>query len=254
MRIVDFLWSGVTATGATVGLAIVGLSGEVLDTGWLRDAIEDNRTLMISVFAIFLIYHSYRNWKKERAQSRGVLGNFENIQNNVLHLISDLADLVGKQYHLWVIDLYVKETIFCCSRRWPFFASKVLEKKLSIALSDVSEMPGMITREDALFGSFVARDEPKLWWDQELILTLVDAQNAGEGLSTVSNDKLKKRFGVVKVWPITDDLSKNYKGILVIHARRDVETATAALGVLAGGQADRLCFRAGQNIQGQLKK
>ena len=59
---------------------------------------------------------------------------------------------------------------------------------------------------------------------------------------------------LLKIWPITDDLKNDCKGVLVIHAKRDAEAATAALGVLAGGQGDRLCFRAIQNIHGQLRK
>ena len=252
MRIVDFLWSRVTATVATVGLAMVGLSGQALEPGRLRDIVEDNRVWVMIVIATFLIVHSYQNWRKEKARSRRFAGDFESIQNNVLHLISDLSDLVGRQYHLWVVDLYVKRTIFQCSVRWPFLIGKILVKKLSVSLADVSDMPARITSESDLLGEFISGSDPIIWWDSELVETYVDIQNARKDLSELTNNALKRKFGVVKVWPITNDLKNDCKGILVIHAKRDTEAATAALGVLAGGQADRLCFRAGQNIHSQL--
>ena len=254
MRIVDFIWSRVTATGATVGMALVGLSGEVLEPGWLHDTLDKNRILMLIILALFLIVHSYTNWRREKAQSRGLIGNFENINNNVLHLISDLAELVGRQYHYWVVDLYIEQTKFLCSRRWPFFIGKVLEKKLSVALSEVSAMPLRITQEDDLLGGLVAENEPAIWWDQELTQTQWDIKNAEAHLPESTNERLKEKYGVIKVWPITDDLGSHCKGMLVIHAKREAEAATAALGVLAGAQGDRLCFRAGQNIHGELKK
>ena len=254
MRTGGFFWSRVTATVATVGLALVGLSGGALKPGQLRDIVEDNRTWVMIALASFLIVHSYKNWRREKAHSRRLAGDIESIQSNVLHLISDLSDLVGKQYHLWVVDLYIKQSIRSWSLGWPFVIGKVLEKKLSVSLNDVSDMPARITREDELFGEFISEIDPKVWWDGQLVETYVDIPNAGENLSELANNKLKRRYGVVKIWPITDELKNDYRGILVIHAKRDAEAATAALGVLAGGQGDRLCFRAIQNIHGQLRK
>ena len=254
MRTGGFVWSRVTATVATVGLALVGLGGDALKSGQLRDIVEDNRPWVMIVLASFLIVHSYKNWRREKAHSRRLAGDIESIQSNVLHLISDLSELVGKQYHLWVVDLYIKQSITSWSHRWPFVIGKILEKKLSVSLNDVSDMPARISREDELFGEFISEIDPKVWWDCELVETYVDIQNAAANLSELANNNLKKRYGVVKIWPITDDLKNDCKGVLVIHAKRDAEAATAALGVLAGGQGDRLCFRAIQNIHGQLRK
>ena len=73
-----------------------------------------------------------------------------------------------------------------------------MEKKLSVSLNDVSDMPARISREDELFGEFISEIDPKVWWDGELVETYVDIQNAAANLSELANNNLKKRYGVVK--------------------------------------------------------
>ena len=233
-------------------MAVVGLGERVLEPGWMRESIEEHQLALLIGLATFLVLHSYRNWRKEKAQSRGFLGNFESINNNVLHLISDLAELSSRQYHYWVVDIYVEQGAVGLFRRRPFVFERILEKKLSVALAGVSSMPFRITKEHNVFGVLVARDEPLMWWDQQLTQTQLNRQNAEVELHESANASLKEQFGVVKVWPITDELRRSRRGILVIHTKRDAVAATAALGVLAGEQGDRLCLRAAQNIHSEL--
>ena len=249
----DLLWSRVTATAATAIMALVGLANSVLEEGPLRNWIEEYRLPLLIGLVAFLVAHAFRNWKKERAQLRGVLGNFERINNNVLHLISDLAELSSRHYHHWFVDLYVERKVISLSPEWPFMSRNVLEKRLSVALSGVSEMPLKIHREHEVFGVLAARDVPLMWWDQQFTQTQLDIPNAQAEFTERANESLMRSYGVVKVWPVTDDLRRNRKGILVVHTRRDAVAATAALGVLAGEQGDRLCARAAQNIHGELR-
>ena len=252
MRIIEFFWSRVTASAATAGMALVGLGEQIFEPGWVRKSIEENQLILLIGLATFLVLHSYRNWRREKTQTRGFLGNFESINNNVLHLISDLAELSSGQYHYWVVDLYVERGAVGFFRKRPFVFKKILEKKLSVALSGVSSMPFRITTEHNVFGVLVTRDEPLMWWDQRLTQTQLNRQNAEVELDESANANLKEQFGVVKVWPITDELRRRPRGILVIHTKRDAVASTAALGVLAGEQGDRLCLRAAQNIHGEL--
>ena len=235
-------------------MALVGLADRVLEQGRLRDWIEEYRLGLLIALTAFLIGHSYRNWRKERAEAKIFLKNFDSINNHVLHLIADLAELSGKQYHYWIVDLYVERRVFNLSLVWPFLFGNVLEKKLSIALSGVSEMPAKITNRDKVFGVLAVEDGPMMWWDQELTQTKLSIRNAQSEFTEQANQRLIQKYGVVKVWPITDDLQRKKKGILVVHTKRDPVASTTALGVLAAEQGDRFCARAAHGIHSELCK
>ena len=254
MWLIELIWSRVAATAATAIMALVGLADRVLEEGPMRSWIEEYRLVLLIALVAFLVAHSYRNWKKESSQSKGFLGNFDSIHNNVLHLISDLAELSSRHYHYWIVDLYVEQRVIGLSVEWPFLFKKVLEKRLSVALFGVSEMPLKIHREHEVFGFLAINNGPIMWWDDQFTQTQLNTQNAQTQLTAQANESLMQNCGVVKAWPIADDLRRNRKGILVVHTKRDAVASTAALGVLAGEQGDRLCARAAQNIYGELRK
>ena len=113
MKVADLIGGKVASTIATVALAVFGLTGDARKPWEWEEAFTDNRPWgWIFGLAAFLVLHSLAGLRREQTQSRRLAGNREIVQSNVLHLIADLSGLVGREYDLWMIDLYLKKT-FC---------------------------------------------------------------------------------------------------------------------------------------------
>ena len=253
MRIIDFVWGRVTATLATVALAILSSVGDPRKSWTWENAFGDDRPWeFIFGLAIFLVAHSWVSWRREQKRIRRLASNREVIQSTVLHLISDLSNLAGRNYDLWMVDLYFKKTVWRLTLRCPFLRCIVLERDSSISISDVTKLPGLIDTADALFGYCVRESEAKIWWNPNLAQTTLPAHNSMDDLQESANDALNNQCGVIKVWPIADHKRLTCSGILVVHARPETAAATTALGALVGGGADRYLARASTEIYNHL--
>lgn len=255
MKIVDFFWSRVSATVASVALAIVGLTGNSKKPWNWEEAFTNNRPWgWIFSLAAFLVLHSFVSWHREKEKARRIAGDREMVQSNLLHLISDLSSLAGRKYDLWIVDMYLERNIWCFMRRWPYFTKGVLDREVSLSLSDVTTLPGRIEICGNLFSGCYGSRESRLWWDPDVAQTALEASNCLDDLDESENATLTAGSGVIKIWPIADKRRLGCSGILVVHANRNTETATSVLGVLAGGGADRLLARSSENIYNQLGK
>ena len=255
MKIADLISSRVSATVATVALAIVGLAGNSKKPWNWKEAFSDGRPWgLIIALAVFLVWHSWVKWRKESQKTLRIAGDREIVQSNLLHLISDLSSLAGRKYDLWIVDMYLERNIWGLVRRWPYFTKGVLDREVSLSLSDVSKLPGRIEIRDNLFSRCFGSREPKLWWDPDVAQTTLRASNCLNDLDDSENATLTAGSGVIKIWPIVDKRGLSCSGIVVVHASRDTEVATNVLGVLAGGEADRFLARSSENIYNQLGK
>ena len=253
MKIVDFIWSRVSSTVASVALAIFGLVGDTKRPWSWEDAFANNRPWgWIFSLAAFLVLHSGVNWRREREKARRIAGNRQMVQSNLLHLISDLSGLAGRKYDLWIVDMYVERTIWCLVGQWPYFRKGVLDREVSLSLSDVTTLPGRIEICDNLFGGCFDSRVPKIWWDPDVAQTALSASNCLNDLDDSENATLTARSGVIKIWPIADQGRLGCSGIVVVHANRNTAVATNVLGVLVGAEADRLLARSSENIYNQL--
>ena len=145
-----------------------------------------------------------------------------------------------------------KKNVLCLTLKWPFITKTVLERNLSLSLANVPKVPSRIEICHELFGHCFSKREPKIWWDPDFAETKLNAKNSMDDLKENANTNLKSRYGVIKVWPIEDELSRTCTGILVVHSKRDTEVATKVLGVLVGAEAERFLSRTSQNIHSQL--
>ena len=255
MKFGDVLWGRVPAGLATLALIILGLTGDTdKPWSWAQPFHESRPWLEILILASFLVVHLIVSTWRSNQQSRRLAGSREAIQRNVLHLVSDLSGLAGKEYDLWMVDLYLARKVLTIRSRMPFLFATVLQRSLSAALKDVREVRSQIDSTDPLFGRSFVEAKIALWWDQDLALTQVAARNWAEELNPLSNEELRTNYGVIKIGPIVDELGGKCKGILVVHCGRDTESAMKGLGVLAQEEASRHLSRTCENIHAQLQK
>ena len=243
MKWSDLLWGRVTLTVATVGLAIAGSVGDSSRPwGWIFG------------LAGFIVLHSFIGWFRDRKFSSRVRQNFEEIQTRVLHLISDLSNLTAREFDLWMVDLYLPQSFFALSIRSPFFSKQKLVRELSIALTDVRIVPLEIDMSHELFGSCFVHSRRGLWWDQTLAQPHIENENLWHALDEEVNRNLQETYGIVSVNPLVDTLGRHCFGLLVVHAKRDSEVATKALGALAEPEGVRRLVGACRDIHSQLAK
>ena len=170
-----------------------------------------------------------------------------------MHLIRDLAELSGRRYDLWIIDVYLKRDVWRLCRSWPFLQKRVLERQLSMSLADVTKLPSRVRLKGNLFGRCFDGVKEGIWWDPEMVTAEVEGRSSIVNLAGDVEQSLPEWCAVVKVWPITDRRRQRCRGLLVVHAKREIEVATKALGVLAATSADRYLQRAGEEIFEHLR-
>ena len=194
---------------------------------------------------IFILIHEFVNWKREKNTSNRLKRNYESIQRRVLRLIADLSELTAKEYDLWMVDLYVPR-------------SSKLIRELSIALTDVRIPLHEISLNHGLFGRCFKESRRGLWWNIELIPQSINTLQSEDHIfidkSDYANIELKQIYGVISVHPIVNALGKNCLGLLVVHTKRDSETATKALGSLTQSMGIRRLAEACHDIHDQMKK
>ena len=243
MRWSDLLWGRVTLAAATVGLAIAGLFG------------DSNRPwAWILGLASFIVLHAFVSWRRERSSSSRLGRKYGDIQGRVLRLISDLSDLTAREFDLWMVDLYLPRSSLILSARSPFLVKQTLVRELSLAFTDVRTVPLEIELSHELFGPCFVQSQPGLWWDGGLAQMRIEEDNRWDDLDDLVNSEIKKTYGAISVNPLVDMLGRHCLGLLVIHTKRDSETATKALGALAQSEGMRRLAGACRDIHGQLAK
>ena len=239
----DLLWGRPTLVIATVGLTLVGLTGN-LDRPWS----------WILGLACFIVLHSIVNWLRERSISGRLDRNYEIVQRRVLRLIADLSDITAGEFDLWMVDLYLPRTSFALSTCVPFVTKKKLVRELSLALTDVRTVPLEIELTHIFFGPCFDKAQPGIWWNVALVESSIGDNNRWHELDDVVNDELGDTFGTISVNPIVDGLGKDCRGLLVVHTRLDSEVATKALGVLTQLKGMRCLAGACHDIHSQMAK
>ncbi len=249
MKILDLIWGKVSSTIATVALAVFGLVGAPGKPWNWEQALTDSRPWeWIFALGAFLVLHSWVSWGREQKRYQRKLDSRETIQGSILHLILDLAGLAGRQYDLWIIDVYWKKNVRTFSKKWPFVKKVILEREASLSLAEVTKLPSIIELDGDLFGQCFRSVKDGVWWDPEIATAGMEVTTGVEDLAGSVEQDLPESCGVVKVWPIADRRRRKCHGLLVVHAKRDVEIATKVLGVLAATGADVYLERASGDI------
>ena len=247
MRLWNLLWARPTSVIATISLMVVlafpSLTGRS-DWSWT----------WIGVLFAFIVFHSIVGWVQERSTLNRLGYNYEGILRRTLHLVSDLAELTGDRFDLWMVDLYVPRYSWKLSTDWPFVLEKQLVRALSVALTDVSKAPVTIDLKHDLFGPCFSQSESRLWWDINLAELNGARQNHWHRLRDPINAKLRTMFGAVSIQPIVDSVGKDCRGLLIVHTVNDPEIATKALSGLTQSRGRRHLAGAREGIHVHLVK
>ena len=224
---------------ATVVLAVLGVIGNPSKWGVWILAIG----CAVAVIVVEVVV-----WRQEVGMESRLGPNYEVVLSRVLRLISDLSDLTAREFDLWVVDLYMPRRSFA----W-FPSRRIHELALSmhVTLTDVRTVPSRI-RLDHFFGRCFARGLPKLWWN--ITLAPTSAENCWGCLDWRDNVGMAENYGVISVNPVVDNLGRECRGLLVVHAKRDAETVTKVLGVLQQSEGRRRMAAACVDLHGYLRK
>ena len=212
--------------------------------------IREQRWVWIVATACFLavVFFAVMDYRREKRSFTRFGRGYEIILSRVLSLIADLADLTAGEFGLWVIDLYLP-THTAVFRRKGRVRKLVLS--LHIALTDIEVVQNEIETGHQLFGRCFSDPRSGIWWDIEL--APLSEENLRQRLDEKVNDQLKAQYGIVSVNPVVDNLGRDCRGILVIHAKRDAEAVIKALGALTQSEGKRRIAIACVDIHNHLR-
>lgn len=253
MKIKDFVWGPIGKTTVTFALMVIALMINFREPTDFQNGLFNHWLgRLFLIIGLFSVLQSGVQWWRETTSARRLRNNFEKIQHNVLHLIADLSGLAGREYDAWMIDLYLYKSTLGASNKWPFFRKSVLERQLTVSLTDVRNVPLTVNTKHELFGESFIQRRSCLWWDTNIAHTQIEEANMACGVDASVNSVLKNIYGVIHVSPVVDRVGKACRGILVVHTNRDSETATKGLGVLAQSEGQRFVARTCLNIHDLL--
>ncbi len=245
----DLLWGPYPLTIATVTFAVLGF----LD--------DDERPLfLITVVAGFIIVHGAVAHVRNRSIVRRLGQNYDAVQRRSVQIVSDLGQLTGSQYELWMTDLYLPRYITRRRRRWPFLVlERRLSRELSVSLVEVSSQPHDVELNSGLHGKCFSSVNAIVWFDQDDLGTPTDetersVANEWSQLAEDENARIASQFGVVTVAPLVDHLSRNCLGVLVVHVRPERTKALLARGAILSSEGRRRIHNACVDLQGLLEK
>ena len=236
----SLLWGRPIVVIATVGLTVLNFVAKQ-DRPWFW--------FLVIVLAVFIVIHESFNWLRDQRLEKRFDQNYQIIQERVLRLIADLANLTGNNFGLWMIDLYLPLETTATSDH--FRNVSKLDRSLSVSLMDVRTVPLEIRIDHELFGVCFSQSNKKLWWDIDLANTT--EENVWHVISDEVNTELRSIYGVISVNPIVDRLGKNCRGLLVVHAKRDPVAVTTVVGALKEEEGERRLDAACQDIHNQIR-
>ena len=188
------------------------------------------------------------NHRREINKSHPLGMNYKHILRRTLNLIADLSNLTGREFDLWVVDLYLRPN---SKTMWGRTYAHKLELSLHIALTDVGVVNSVIELKDNLFGRCFTDRRSELWWDVDLAPS--SEENSWVRLADGDNAQIRKEYGIMSVNPVVNDLGRDCLGLLVVHASRDAETVTKVLGTLRERKGKRQIAAACVDIHGFLR-
>ncbi|HMS12471.1 MAG TPA: hypothetical protein PKD80_05175 [Microthrixaceae bacterium] len=238
----EFLWGPVTATLATVVLAVASVVGGA-DRPWL----------WIIGSAAFLIIHTMVSSALEQSVVRRLGRDYDRVQHRAVQIVADLGQLTADQFDLWMVDLYLPRWRYSWQGRFPFIGrSRSLERQLSVSLIDARPQPPSVDPFAGPHGSAFAGGQPVLWFDGSMLAANPD--NAWTSYATQENKRLAGVYGVLNVVPLVDQLGKNCVGVLAVHVAPEPDRALRALGALTTPEARRRLTNACVEMNGLIAK
>lgn len=225
---------------AVVVLGVLSVVGGESSAAWWSLAV------LCALVAVGLEVSSAR-WESRSTSPLGAM--HEAVHGRALTLIADLAQLAGKEYGLWVVDLYVPQFAFFA---WPNSPPKALGLATHLALIDTRAVSSRVKVDGSLVGSVFSECRPSHWWDEELAPS--GEENRWSQLDDDSRAQFRdEEYGLISAYPVLSNLGTDCRGVLVVHVRRDAEAATQALSVLRQEEGKRQVAAACRDIFNQLR-
>lgn len=235
MRLGRLSWrlSGVVAT---VGLTVV------------LSAIDKPKLAVFWVpLAAYVILQEIIQLAAEYSRGGRLRGN-EHVQRRILRLITDVAELCGRKFHFWVIDIYLPRKFVADGLRGAVkFVQRLggkspeplkFVRELSFSLEDVREIPRNVAGNHHLFGRSYCRRE-RLVWHRGTIINLQSGEIDRGDPPELEVAELLRLYGAISINPIVNGLGSDCRGLLVVHVSPDVEHSTTAAGVLSQDRGQR---------------
>lgn len=237
----DLLWSRVTLAIATLTLTISTAIGGQKSRPWVVTS------------AAFILIHTIVNWTRDENIVRRLGRDYDRVQRRVLQLVSDLGQIAGDKYDLWMIDLYLPTWTYRLSSGWPFLQrTRVLSRQLSVSLIDARPQPPTVEAAVGPHGKSFESGTPLLWFNEQGEGPSDD--NAWSELDEETNAVLSKAYGALSIGPLVDQLGKNCRGVVVIHVEPDPEKVVHAKGALRSPAGKLRISNACIDLNGLLAK
>ncbi len=234
------LWGKVTLALATVALAVAGVLGANRPP-WLWVVIGT---------AAFIITHTIVTASRDSSIVRRLGRDYDRVQHCALQIVSDLGQLVGDQYDLWMIDLYLPDWRWRWSKSPPFLKrEQQLSRQLSVSLVDARPQPPIVDLAEGPHGESFSTARMLIWFDSKL---QVDPTNAWKRYDETTNAGLSQVYGVLVVAPLVDQLGKNCVGVLAVHVKPERNVVLKALGALRADEGQRRIHNACVELNGLL--
>ena len=240
MTWLTLLLSTPTRVIATIGLSIsLAIGNSSLPWPW------------IVIFASTVVVHEIGTYLRGSRGSNRLGLQYGTVHRRVLRLIADLAELSGRRFDYWVVDIYLPRTSFRFAKGRRSVVKLVRE--LSLGLTDIRDVPLEVGANEGLFGGSFSESSRQLWWNSELAQP-PRGENQWDNLTDDENKKLRQNYGAISVNPIVDHLGRKRIGLLVIHVKPDASIAYTAVGVLTTPAGVRRLVEACNDIHTELGK
>lgn len=216
----DLAFGKVTLATATMVLAVAGLvGGETRPWPWIIGS------------AGFVVLHTAVNAARDRNIVRRLGREYDRVQRRAVQVVSDLGQIAGNQFGLWMVDLYLCESNWSLSMRPPFILrQRVLSRQLSVSLIEARHPPPSTDLQSGVHGLCYREAKPLLWANEAVYGETPD--NAWTAMEPLTNDDLSESYGVLNVSPLIDQVGRECIGVLAIHVEPEREIIHKALGTL----------------------
>lgn len=222
---------------------------------------DDKRPVaLIAVVAGFIIVHGAIAHIRDRSIVRQLGRDYDAVQRRSVQIVSDLGQLTGNQYDLWMADLYLPRYRMRRRHRWPFpVLQRTLSRELSVSLVEVSSQPQNMALNSELHGKCFSTESAIVWFDQDDLGEPTDETersiaNEWSQLTADKNAAIASQYGVVTVAPLVDHLSRNCLGVLVVHVRPERTKALHARGAILSSEGRHRIHNACVDLHGLLAK
>lgn len=222
---------------ATVTLAVLGIAGKASSLGVWIAALA---------CGLWLVSHELMGGRWGGRATSPLGSRHEAVFERSLRLVADLADLAGRDFGVWVVDLYLPK--YSLLARSPA-RSQELGLALHVGLTDSRNVEVRVAVKEPVIGASFEEARHRLWWDEDLASS-TGGWGVGEG--TLSRYR-ELGYGVISAHPVVNSLGTDCRGVLVVHVRHDAVAATKALAVLGQEEGRRRVASACRDIFDHLR-